>query len=212
MFFKDRFDAALKLVDRLKQYKNNPEVVVIAIPRGGLELGSVLAKELDVPLDVVFTKKIGYPGNPEFAIGAVSLTDAFIEPRFAQDTLMQEYITAETERVRALLATRARDYHKGRTPISLKNKIVIIVDDGVATGNTMMVTIGLIRKEQPQKIVVALPVAPRDTLERLKKEADEVICLEVPPLFQGVGQFYQRFEQVPDQEAIRLLQGAHKGE
>lgn len=203
--FEDRFDAARQLVQKLQQYKNNPNVIVIAIPRGGLELGSVLAKELQVPLDVIFTKKIGYPGNPEYAIGAVSLTHEIINHDFAEKPEFKNYIAEEIKKVRKLLQERAVIYRGNKPPINLTNKIVIVVDDGVATGSTLMATLLLIKEEKPQKIVVALPVAPKDTLEVLKEYTDEVICLEVPHMFFAVGQVYKKFNQVSDEEAIKLL-------
>lgn len=207
--FKDRFDAANQLVMRLKKYSNNPDTIILAIPRGGVQLGYVLAKELHLPLDVIFTKKIGHPGNPEFAIGAVSTNHIYISPDFVHEPQLNEYIEQQTIKIRKLLHERTTAYRGDKPALNLTNKIVIIVDDGVATGHTLSASMSLVRQDAPKKIIVALPVAPANTLNNLRKAADEVICLNIPDVFFGVGQFYQNFEQIDDNEAIRLLHGAN---
>jgi putative phosphoribosyl transferase len=206
--FENRFDAARQLVPKLIQYKSNPDAIVIAIPRGGLQLGSVLAHELKLPLDVIFTKKIGYPGNPEYAIGAASLSHALIAPDFANSPELQPYIQQQITQIRELLQRRSELYRAGKPSPDLANKTVIVVDDGVATGNTLIATLLLIKQENPQKIVVALPVGPIETIARLRQYADEISCLKTPVDFMSVGQFYEDFTQVDDQAAIRLLQEA----
>lgn len=208
--FKDRFDAAHRLVPYFKHYANNPDAIIIAIPRGGLQLGSIFAHELHLPLDILLTKKIGYPGNPEYAIGAVSLQNIIITQDFADLPELQPYIAQQITQIRKLLQERAEQYRGAKPPVSLKDKIVIVVDDGVATGNTLMATILLIKQDRPQKIIIALPVAPPATLERLRREVDDVICLQSPENFMSVGRFYENFDQVDDQEAIRLLHEANK--
>ena len=208
--FKDRFDAARQLAERLKQYANNPDALVLAIPRGGLQLGNVLARELHLPLDVVFTKKIGYPGNPEYAIGAVSARHVFISPDFAHIPELHEYIMHQAESLRAILGQREVDYRKGMPSLDVTNKIVIVVDDGVATGNTLLATLALLKEDNPQKIVVALPVASKSAFELLQKNVDELLCLYVPDIFYGVGQFYDNFDQVDDAQAIHLLHEANR--
>lgn len=208
--FKDRYDAAHQLVQKLREYKNNPNVVIIAIPRGGLELGSVLAKELHAPLDIALTKKIGFPSHPEYALGAVSLDSVLLDEQIL--SLYQDlipYVKQEVIRLQAMLEDRYQKY-KGNTPsINLNNKIVIVVDDGVATGKTLAVTLDLIKKSNPQKIIVALPVAPAGSLALLRSKSDDLICLLIPTVFHGVGQFYKSFDQVDDREAIRLLHEAN---
>ncbi|NAS12264.1 phosphoribosyltransferase [Poritiphilus flavus] len=202
--FQDRTDAALQLTKTLRKYEGD-EVVVLAIPRGGLPLGNIIAKNLVAPLDVVLTKKIGHPHNREYAIGAVSLQDVVLSDAFG---VTKSYIEEETERIRDKLRTRHRQYYKNRQSEDLKDKTILIIDDGIATGNTLLVTIEMVRRQKPKKIVVAVPVAPRETIQKLKDnpQVDEVICLLTPPNFHAVGQFYQKFEQISDQEAIRLLQ------
>lgn len=208
--FKDRFDAAYQLAQKLQEYKNNPKVVILAIPRGGLELGYVLAKELQAPLDIILTKKIGFPSNPEYALGAVSQDSVLLDEQII--SLYPElvsYIKDEIIKLRAMLDDRSQKY-KGQTPyIDLTNKIVIVVDDGVATGKTLAVTLDLIKKHNPQKIVVALPVASPGSLALLRSKSDELVCLLIPHVFHGVAQFYHNFDQVDDREAIRLLREAN---
>lgn len=205
--FEDRFDAANKLVPLLNKYRNNPEAIVVAIPRGGLELGSVLAKELNLPLDVIFTKKIGFPGEPEYAIGAVGIEHTYINDQFKNiaNTGFQNYITEEIIAIQDMLKQRALNYRGDRSPLDLKNKIVIVVDDGVATGSTLIATLMVIKNYNPKKIIVALPVASVEAFKKLQEYSDEVICLLVPEHFYGVGQFYKRFDQVDDTTAISLL-------
>lgn len=205
MIFKDRYDAANQLVDRLKKYKNNPDAVIIAIPRGAVQIGSVLAKELHTPLDIILTKKIGAPGNSEFAIGAVSLQASYIDSPFPIDA---DYIEQEINHLRELLKKRYQQYYQDKKPIPLKDKIVILIDDGVATGNTLLAALELIRQEKPKKIVVAVPVGPSDTIAKIAQKADAVVCLLTPEPFYAIGAFYQNFAQVDDQEAINLLHEA----
>ena len=207
--FKDRFDAAYQLVPYLKKYSSNPNAIILAIPRGGLQLGSVLAHELHLPLDIILTKKIGYPDNPEYAIGAVSLQHILVNKEFADQPELQEYITQQATRIRKLLHERSVQYRNNKPPLKLTDKIVIIVDDGVATGHTLMATLALIKQDNPQKIIVTLPVGPPTILEHLRQQADEVICLQAPKNFLSVSQFYEHFDQVDDQEAIQLLHKAN---
>ena len=207
--FKDRKEAAGLLARKLSKYKKKKNVVILAVPRGGLQTGNVLAKELDLPLAVILTKKISYPGDPEAAIGAVSLTGIVLDERIK---VPQDYIDSETKEIRELLKKRYKKYVGKKKPLSMKGKIVILVDDGVATGNTMIAAVDLLRKNNPQKIVVAIPVGPPDTIERLKRKAEEVICLHKPhpsPFF-AIAMYYDQFEQVEDEEAIRLLKEANR--
>ncbi len=207
--FQDRFDAAEKLVPLLEKYKNNANAIILAIPRGALELGYVLAKKLQLPLDVIFTKKIGFPGNPEYAIGAASERHVFLNPPFNTMPDLKDYITDEVKKIRTIIKERNETYRKGMSPFDIKDKIVLVVDDGIATGNTLLATIALIKEYHPKKIVVALPVAPAEALEKIKEQVDEVFCVTVPRIFHSVSQFYTHFEQVDDHTAIELLRKAH---
>jgi predicted phosphoribosyltransferase len=202
--FKDRIDAGLRLSDKLQQFKNQ-NTVIVAIPRGGLPIGSIIAKALNAPLEVALTKKIGHPYQPEYAIGAVSLEDVVLTNPHG---IAQSYIDEATVGIRKKLKERYHQYYEHRSPQKLKDKTVIIVDDGIATGNTLMATVQLIHKQMPARIVVAVPVAPESAIRKLEdmSEIDKVVCLEIPYNFQAVGQFYEAFDQVSDKEAIRLLE------
>lgn len=204
--FENRFDAARQLVKRLEHYRGK-DCVVLAVPRGGVEVGYVVARELGFPLDVVFTKKIGYPGNEEYAIGAVGIGGSVVSEGIH---VPGSYLDAEKKRIGGLLKERQNLYYGGRKPHLLNGKVAIIVDDGIATGNTMIMTVQLVRKSSPGRVVVAVPVAPPDAVERLAAVADEVVCLDTPGEFFAIGNFYVDFRQVEDEEALRMLREANR--
>ncbi len=206
--FRDRFDAANRLAEMLMHYKGQ-ECVVLAIPRGGLQIGYIVARELEAPLDIVLTKKIGFPGNSEYAIGAVSMTGRILT---GSVDVPASYIEEETGRIRQRLKRMYELYRGNEQPMQVRGKIAIIVDDGIATGSTMLATIDLVKEESPAKVVVAIPVGPSNTVRMLKKYADEVVCIETPDEFYAIGEFYENFEQVEDDEAISLLKEANKWE
>ena len=206
--FEDRTDAGLQLAQKLSHSKlENP--VVLAIPRGGLPVASVVAKALNAPLDVVLTKKIGHPYHKEYAIGAVSLESEVLTDSVG---ISKQYISEEIENIRKKLKVRQDQYYKDSQPVKLKDKTVIIIDDGIATGNTILATVELVAKQHPKKIVVAIPVAPPSAIRNLERHpnVDEVICLQTPENFRAVGQFYQKFFQVSDEEAIAILEDHRK--
>ena len=202
--FKDRNDAGRQLAEKLVKFKKE-HVVVLAIPRGGLPVGAQVANSLKARLDVALTKKIGHPTNKEYAIGAVSLDSIFLT---INTGVNKRYIEEETDRIRNTLRIRYNQYYKQQSPANLKNKTVIIIDDGVATGNTLLATIELVYKQTPSKIVIAIPVAPVSAMHKISKitHVDEVICILIPENFRAVGQFYENFEQVTDQKAIQILE------
>jgi predicted phosphoribosyltransferase len=177
----------------------------MAIPRGGLPLGAIVADALQAPLEVALTKKIGHPFNREYAIGAVSRNQVVLSKPVG---ISQSYIDSETIRLRKKLEERHRLFHRKKNPVPLKGKQVIIIDDGIATGNTLRVTIALISAESPAKIIVAIPVAPPEAVERLRDMAEvaEVICLNTPRNFHAVGQFYEDFAAVSDDEALAIFE------
>ncbi len=202
MFFIDRYDAAMQLAHRLEQYKQE-DGVVLAVPRGGVPIGYYLAKHLDFALDLLMTKKIGHPRNEEYAIGAVGLEDSFVENTGGE--LPAGYIRQETARIRRELKDRYRKFMGDRQPVDIRGKIVIVVDDGIATGRTILATVKMLRNRQPRKLAVAVPVASPEAASRISQEVDEFICLYTPASFYAIGQFYQDFTQVDDVEVIRLL-------
>lgn len=202
--FRDRIDAGIQLANKLLPFKAK-NVVVLAIPRGGLPIGAIVAKALQAPLDVALSKKIGHPFNKEYAIGAVSLENSILND---VSGIHKNYIAEETTAIREKLKKRHQQYYKSREPEDLKDKLVIIIDDGIATGNTINVTAKLVSAQKPKKIIVAIPVAPRSAVKSLENSSsiDQVICLQTPYDFRAVGQFYEFFNQVSDEEAIQLLE------
>lgn len=205
--FADRTDAGIQLSEKLAHHANG-KVVVLAIPRGGLPVAAIVAKSLNAPLDVALTKKLGHPHNREYAIGAVSLNNVVLSNAIG---ISKSYIEEETKRIREVLKKRYQQYYKNRESQSLKDKTVIIIDDGIATGNTVMATVELVRQQSPEKVVVAIPVAPKLSITKLEESplVDEVVCLSTPYHFHAVGQFYQQFYQVSDDEAIAILESAN---
>lgn len=200
--YANRTEAAFLLADQLKKYSGQ-DGIVLAVPRGGVPLGIIVASKLGMPLDLLMTKKIGHPMNPEYAIGAVSLTDQMIVPH---EDVGQDYIERETRYIRKKLQDNYLKFMGDHQPLPLKGKIIIIIDDGMATGNTLLSTINMLRKQKPQKIVVAVPVAPASAMEKIRPLVDELIVPLMPVHFYGVGGFYDDFQQVSDDEVISLLQ------
>lgn len=199
---RNREEAAEVLADRLEEYKGKSGVV-LAIPRGGVPVAAPIANRLNMPLEVALIKKIGHPANPEYAIGSVSLNTLTIDPSIE---VPPEYVKEEAERVRKSLREKYKLFMGDREPVPLRNKIVIIVDDGIATGKTLEATVELVKQQQPAKIIIAVPVAPPSAVRRFSEMVDEVVCLLAPPFFQAVGQFYEEFSQTSDEEVIDLLQ------
>lgn len=207
--FKNREEAGRLLYKELLEYKDKKDAIIVTIPRGGLPIGYTLAKQLNLPLEITLSKKIGHPYNKEYAIGAVTLEDKILSRAASQ--VSEDYIDEETIKIRQLLKERFKQYYGTDKPISLKGKTVIIVDDGVATGNTLISSIQLIEKQQPAKIVVALPIASKSALKRIRDLilVENTICLDAPENFRAVGQFYNEFNQVNDKEVIELLRKAN---
>jgi putative phosphoribosyl transferase len=199
--YADRIEAGLVLADKLKKYAGQPGVV-LAVPRGGVPLGYIIARELKLPLEILLSKKIGHPNNPEYAIGAVSLTDSIIIPH---EGVSNEYIDSETKRIREKLRENYKKFMGDNEPLDLKDKIIIIVDDGIATGNTLLSTVKMLRKQKPAKIVIAVPVAPHSSVDKLSKLVEEMVIPLIPKEFYGVGGFYENFEQVSDEEVLSYL-------
>ncbi len=206
--FLDRNQAGRRLAEELLVFKDE-RPVVLALPRGGLPIGYEAAKALAAPLDLVFVRKIGAPLRPELALGAVAdgghpitiRNDEVIRMLRVPESYLQEEVRqklAEIDRRRAL-------YMSGRPRVEVKGRTAIVVDDGIATGATVRAALRSVRKSEPARLVLAVPVAPLETTEALKDDADEVVCLETPVPFFAISMFYQRFEQVSDQEVVDWL-------
>lgn len=201
-------EAGRRLAQRLAYLKDKAkEVIVLAVPRGGVVVGAEIAQALGAPLDVYITRKIGAPGNEELAIGAIAgdgtviLDEAIARSTGAGD----RYIAQETERQRQEIARRLKRYRGERPWPILKDKTVILVDDGVATGSTTLAALRALRKQAPAQLILAVPVGPPDSIERLSREADAVICLATPEPFWAVGRFFADWSQTSDEEVIALL-------
>ncbi|OGV89841.1 hypothetical protein A2Z41_03420 [Microgenomates group bacterium RBG_19FT_COMBO_39_10] len=205
--FKNRQEAGKKLAEKLKDFQDSQDLIVLAIPRGGLVIGKQLSLVLNCPLDILVTKKIGAPNNPELAIGAVGIIGEPVinEELTSRLGVGKGYLEKEITNRKAEVERRVREYRGNRSIIELKDKTIIITDDGVATGATMMAAIEIVRQQGPKKIVVAIPVISRDSMLKLEEQADEVVYLEAPLMFFAVGQFYQEFDQVSDKEVKELL-------
>ena len=207
---RDRTEAGVRLAERVDRYRDE-RPVVIALPRGGVPVAFEIARRLRAPLDVLIVRKIGAPGNPEYGLGAlVEDGTRYLDDRRVREAGYTRHdldrtIATELEEVRR----RAREYRRGRPPLEVQDRCVILVDDGVATGGTVRAAIRSVRSRHPRRLLVALGVCPPDTLRELRAEADEVVALIVPESFFAVGEWYSRFDQVSDAEVLRLLdQGA----
>ena len=203
MIYTDRNDASLKLISLLEKFKNS-KCVILAVPRGGVPIGYNIARKFHFPMDLLLAKKIGHPLNKEVAIGAVSLENE-IEMVDNYPYINIGYIENEILEIKESLKKRYEKFVGDRTPVDIKNKIVIIVDDGIATGNTLLAAIKMIRDKFPKKIVVAVPVAPTDSAKKISKEVDEFICPIITDNFIGVGGYYMNFSQVSDEEVVQLM-------
>ncbi|MBE3605057.1 phosphoribosyltransferase [bacterium] len=196
------------LAKRLQHWRRDA-VVVLGIPRGGVPVARIVADELGAPLDVVVVRKLGAPGQPELGIGAVVDGDSpraiFNHDIIAALGVSDEYIDAEISRQLGEVERRNAIYRGGRPKIPLEGKIAIVVDDGIATGSSVRAALRGVRRAKPKRLILAVPVAPAETIAALESEADEIICLETPPNFYAVGQFYRDFHQVADDEVRRLL-------
>ncbi len=203
--FRDRIDAGRQLAGLLGKYKNQ-NAVVYALPRGGVPVAMEVARVLKCPLDLIIVRKIGHPMNPEYALGAVA-EDGFLvvnEEELAR--VDPKWFEAETEKQKQEARRRRELYLQGRKPITAAGKIAIIVDDGIATGSTMLVAVRKVKRGKPAKIVVAVAVSPQDTAKRFAKEVDEFVAVTIPEIFWGaIGYYYDDFSQVSDEEVIALL-------
>jgi predicted phosphoribosyltransferase len=203
--FSDRAEAGEQLAGKLEHYRGQ-DAVVLALPRGGIVVGHKVARALSLPLDIVVTRKIGHPGNPEYAVCAVDEHGALLCNEAEASLLDKAWLQKKAKEEQEEAQRRSIIYRRGREPIDLANKVAIIVDDGIATGLTMRLAIVATMAQHPKKVIVAVPVAASDAAQMIKREADEVIILEPSEEFAGsVGLHYEQFEQIEDAEVIRLL-------
>ncbi len=210
--FTDRVEAGRKLAGALSQFRGK-DVVVLGIPRGGVVVANEVAKALDAPLDVVVTRKIEAPGEPEYALGAVTQEGDVIMDRQAAESLgaTKEYLDDQVRKKREEVRDRMEKL-RGASPYpELKGKVVIIVDDGIATGSSVEAAVMSVKKRHPSEVVVAVPVAPADAVETLSEDGTKVICLERPRSFLAIGEFYRDFGQVEDIEVKRILANSLAG-
>ncbi len=207
MLFNDRRDAGRQLVPPLSKYKGQPNVLVLGLARGGVVTAYEVASGLGAPLNVVVVRKVGAPGNEELAVGAIAENGEgiFNEQLIEILAVTQEYLQKEVERQKKNLKERLELYRGNSPAPAIEGKIVILVDDGIATGASMRVAVKSVRDAGAKKIVLAVPVAAPDSLRKIQKEVDEVVCLSSPIFFEAVGAFYKQFDQTTDQEVIQLL-------
>jgi predicted phosphoribosyltransferase len=202
MMFADRLDAARQLADALAAQRGR-RPLVLAIPRGAVPMGALIAEALDGELDVVLVHKLGSAWNPEYAVGAIDESGRRIVTDPASGG--ERWLAEEGERQLAALHRRRALFSPGRPPADAKGRVVIVVDDGLATGATMLAALGAVRSQGPARLICAVPVAARDSLKAVQALADEVVCLHAPTDFRAVGQFYVRFGQVEDDEVVAAL-------
>lgn len=210
MRFSDRFDAGRQVAQRLSKYRNRKDVVVLALPRGGVPVAYEVARELQAPVDVFLVRKLGVPFQPELAMGAIASGGIRVlnEELIAELQIPRDIIDEVANRELMELERRDRLYRGDQPAPVLKNRIIIVVDDGLATGSTMEAAIEALRVHEPARIVVAAPVGAAETCARLARLADEVVCGETPRPFNAVGLWYVRFDQTTDEEVIDLLHRA----
>jgi putative phosphoribosyl transferase len=206
--FKDRKDAGRILADKLSKYTNHPSAVVLALPRGGVPVAYEVAQELGLPLDVLIVRKLGVPNHEELAMGAIASGGIRFLNRSVIESLriLPETLEAVEQREALELMRRESIYRGNRSPIQVEGRIVILIDDGIATGSTMRVAIQLLRAQHVQKIIVATPAAPPSAKWEIEPLVDEFIAVVLPPDFYGVGQFYEDFAQMDDDTIYELVQ------
>jgi predicted phosphoribosyltransferase len=205
MIFQNREEAARLLARRLSAYYRNKHPLVLGIPRGAVPMARIIADALGGELDVVLVRKLGHPSQPELAIGAIDESGKVFYSDYAYE-IDEGYLEAEKRRQLEIIRNRRAQYTPHRPPIDPKDRIVIVVDDGIATGSTMTAALRAIRARQPKKLVVAVAVASSQAARAMREEADAMVCLKVPVEFYAVGQFFKHFEQVSDEDVIKILE------
>jgi len=212
MIFQDRTDAGQRLAARLTRYADRTDVLVLALPRGGVPVAYEVAKELNAPLDVFLVRKLGIPGHEEFAMGAIAPGGVRIlnEDILNYLKIPDQVVDAVATREQWELERREQAYRGDRPSPDVKDRIVILIDDGLATGSTMRAATESVRLQTPQRIVVAVPVSSPETCDEFRSEVDEIVCAVTPQPFRGVGMWYKDFSQTTDDEVRDLLQRANQ--
>lgn len=204
--FVDRREAGEALADALSNLQGE-EVVVLAIPRGGVEVAAAVASRTGWPLDTVIPRKVRAPGNPELGLGAVAPGVRVLDESMLRTLgVSEQYLEKEIAQQEAEIERRQQAYRAGRPPVEIRGKVAVVIDDGVATGGTAAAALRWARAQGASRVVLATPVAPREAMGRLGREADEIVCLHTPEPFYAVGQWYVSFPQVSDEEVVRLLE------
>ena len=210
----NRAEAGRRLVQPLLKYANRPEVIILTLPRGGVPVAYEVATALNVRLDLMLVRKLGAPSHPEYAMGAIAsggvqvLNDEALRAHPIDRASFEAVVAREAQE----LSRREKAYRGNRPPPQLKGQVVILIDDGLATGSSMMAAIQAVRMQAPERIVVAVPVAPRETVEDLSMQVDEVICPLIPEWMMSIGYWYLDFSQTSDEEVINLMQRAWERE
>jgi predicted phosphoribosyltransferase len=211
-FFRDRTEGGRMLAEKLRAYANHPDVLVLALPRGGVPVAYEVARALNAPLDVFLVRKLGVPGHEEFAMGAIAtggvrvLNEQVVRALGIPDYVVEAVAAKEQQE----LARRERLYRGDRAPPDVRGKTVILVDDGLATGSTMQAAVRALRQQNASRIVVGVPVAAPETCELLRQEVDDIICAVTPEPFRAVGLWYEDFSQTTDEEVRDLLERANE--
>ena len=210
----NRAEGGRGLVEPLLKYANRPDVIILALPRGGVPVAYEVATALQVRLDLMLVRKLGVPSNPEFAMGAIASGGVQIinDDALRVHPLDRASFEAVVAREAQELSRREKAYRGARPPLRLKDQVVILIDDGLATGSSMMAAVHAVRAQAPSRIVIAVPVAPLETLEALRNEVNEVICSLTPEWMISIGYWYMDFPQTSDEEVIDLLQRAWQRE
>ena len=210
--FKDRSMAGQYLADKLHNYANDPNAVVLGLPRGGVVVAFEVARELGLPLDIFLVRKLGVPGYEELAMGAIASGGVRVmnENVMSQINIPAEAVEAVARREEMELKRREEAYRDDRPRLEVKERTVILIDDGLATGATMRAAVAALRKQRPGRIVIAVPVAAQDTCDEFRADVDEIICGITPPQFRAVGVWYEDFSQTTDEEVQQLLRAAYR--
>jgi predicted phosphoribosyltransferase len=212
LIFQDRTDAGKQLAARMRRYANRPDVLVLALPRGGVPVAYEVAEQLGAPLDIFLVRKLGVPGHEELAMGAIASGDVRVinEEVVRYLRIPEAVIDAVAEYEQEELERREHAYRGDRPPPDVKGRIAILIDDGLATGSTMRAAAAALRKQDPARIVIAVPVSSTETCNEFRSEVDEIVCAVTPEPFRGVGMWYKDFSQTTDQEVRDLLERARQ--